>query len=449
MPPKKRASPKRRVRSRSPNKSVPDALSLVTTQQEQNNLDAPLHPEVTPYPTNSPEVTQTQQMPPISDNVGGADKTPPAPPADGTGAVASTNASTTSSAGTGSPSSAADGSVDSAGDCSAGVARSSSSGSDEFALFGEGSSASTSASFRKAREEDPPGISQIPPGFDATNVNAFGSAADGGGGGPVPSGDGGQLQPTAYGQLVHGSGDGLEGLIDHVVRASDSVRAKSSPRTKKRVVKKKVLRRTSGQTGGETALGGLYGGLSPSSPPGAEDAATSPDTSAFSPGFGGGGPSEDEGLAHSPEREKLLQQNAIDTLNLQQRAAKQRFGLPRSPASLQGSGPDEYGSTIGAGYSGPARESDADGAKKVISSPIEWLNGLQTLYGGEFLVMLFVAQHILKGFAGSFVGQPERFLYREYHVAGPRMQVFQGVSSLPWALKPIVGLLSDLVPIGG
>ena len=55
----------------------------------------------------------------------------------------------------------------------------------------------------------------------------------------------------------------------------------------------------------------------------------------------------------------------------------------------------------------------------------------------------------MKGFAGAFASQPERFIYKDYHVTGPRMQIFAGVAGLPWALKPIVGLLSDLCPIGG
>lgn len=54
-----------------------------------------------------------------------------------------------------------------------------------------------------------------------------------------------------------------------------------------------------------------------------------------------------------------------------------------------------------------------------------------------------------KNSPGTFVSQPERFIYKSYHVEGPQVQVYMGVSGLPWAMKPIVGLLSDLVPIGG
>eukprot|EP00391_Amoebophrya_sp_Ameob2_P012265 CAMPEP_0178996536 /NCGR_PEP_ID=MMETSP0795-20121207/8418_1 /TAXON_ID=88552 /ORGANISM="Amoebophrya sp., Strain Ameob2" /LENGTH=680 /DNA_ID=CAMNT_0020688927 /DNA_START=142 /DNA_END=2184 /DNA_ORIENTATION=- len=85
----------------------------------------------------------------------------------------------------------------------------------------------------------------------------------------------------------------------------------------------------------------------------------------------------------------------------------------------------------------------------VLTRPVEWLATLHDLYGFKLLFMLFAAQHLLKGFAGTFVSQPERFIYKSYHVEGPQVQIYMGVSGLPWAMKPIVGLLSDLVPIGG
>lgn len=41
------------------------------------------------------------------------------------------------------------------------------------------------------------------------------------------------------------------------------------------------------------------------------------------------------------------------------------------------------------------------------------------------------------------------FLYKDYHIPGPQMQIYTAVAALPWALKPIIGVLSDLCPIGG
>merc|ERR1719201_2670259 len=41
------------------------------------------------------------------------------------------------------------------------------------------------------------------------------------------------------------------------------------------------------------------------------------------------------------------------------------------------------------------------------------------------------------------------WVFREYGISGPTMQVYSSVASSAWALKPIVGMASDLVPILG
>jgi len=78
-----------------------------------------------------------------------------------------------------------------------------------------------------------------------------------------------------------------------------------------------------------------------------------------------------------------------------------------------------------------------------------WTSDLRRTYGGKLLWMLWAAQHVIKGFAAPFIHQPERFIYRDYHVSGPQLQIFAGVSNLPWALKPMTGMVSDMVPING
>eukprot|EP00933_Yihiella_yeosuensis_P044707 TRINITY_DN39976_c0_g1_i1.p1 TRINITY_DN39976_c0_g1~~TRINITY_DN39976_c0_g1_i1.p1 ORF type:complete len:555 (+),score=86.22 TRINITY_DN39976_c0_g1_i1:89-1753(+) len=74
---------------------------------------------------------------------------------------------------------------------------------------------------------------------------------------------------------------------------------------------------------------------------------------------------------------------------------------------------------------------------------------LGSTFGHKLLVLLFVHQHIQKGFLSSWKGSAVPYLYKEYHVQGPLIQIYGGVAGLPWAMKPIIGLLSDLVPIFG
>jgi len=79
----------------------------------------------------------------------------------------------------------------------------------------------------------------------------------------------------------------------------------------------------------------------------------------------------------------------------------------------------------------------------------EWLEDLCDTFGWKLIVLLHVVQHLLKGFAASLAGQVAPYLYRLYQVPAPQMQIFEGVSGLPWAMKPIFGLFSDIFPIRG
>mmetsp|Transcript_94064 Transcript_94064/g.252400 ORF Transcript_94064/g.252400 Transcript_94064/m.252400 type:complete len:562 (-) Transcript_94064:171-1856(-) len=78
-----------------------------------------------------------------------------------------------------------------------------------------------------------------------------------------------------------------------------------------------------------------------------------------------------------------------------------------------------------------------------------WLSMLNAHFGHELLVMLFFVQHLLKGFVASLSIKATPFLYRSYHLPGPQIQIYGSVSQLPWSMKPIIGLLSDVMPIGG
>jgi len=69
--------------------------------------------------------------------------------------------------------------------------------------------------------------------------------------------------------------------------------------------------------------------------------------------------------------------------------------------------------------------------------------------GYKLLILLFTSQHLIKGFVSAMTGPAMQYLFASYKVAGPRMQVFSSVAALPWAMKPVIGLVSDAFPIMG
>lgn len=78
-----------------------------------------------------------------------------------------------------------------------------------------------------------------------------------------------------------------------------------------------------------------------------------------------------------------------------------------------------------------------------------WLAGLREHYGANLLLLLFASQHVLKGIVCQFQGSAVMWVFREYRLSGPRIQVYASIANSAWALKPIIGLTSDLAPIGG
>lgn len=80
---------------------------------------------------------------------------------------------------------------------------------------------------------------------------------------------------------------------------------------------------------------------------------------------------------------------------------------------------------------------------------VVWLARLNGEYGPRLLLLLFASQHMLKGVVQQFQASSVMWLLREYRISGPQMQVYVSISNSAWALKPIIGMISDLFPVFG
>jgi len=74
---------------------------------------------------------------------------------------------------------------------------------------------------------------------------------------------------------------------------------------------------------------------------------------------------------------------------------------------------------------------------------------LQKEVGYELLVTLFAIEHIMRGFAYELTAASIAYVYAEYNLTASQITIYGGVTSLPWAFKPLVGLVSDMFPICG
>jgi hypothetical protein len=94
------------------------------------------------------------------------------------------------------------------------------------------------------------------------------------------------------------------------------------------------------------------------------------------------------------------------------------------------------------------RRSIVQQANFVVNSLL-WLARLRKEYGHRLLLLLFASQHLLKGVVQQFQTSSVMWLLREYRVNGPQLQVYVSIANSAWALKPLIGMVSDLMPIYG
>lgn len=78
-----------------------------------------------------------------------------------------------------------------------------------------------------------------------------------------------------------------------------------------------------------------------------------------------------------------------------------------------------------------------------------FLTELAHNYGWKFLIALSVCQHLVKGFTNAFSVSGIDFIMRLYSTTGPQIQTYRAFIVLPWGMKPLLGLASDLFPIYG
>lgn len=144
------------------------------------------------------------------------------------------------------------------------------------------------------------------------------------------------------------------------------------------------------------------------------------------PLLGGGGASEFE--KSEPESEPLLL-------------------IPKSSSGASGSHDSEsdWDATVSA-KPVAGRRGREDG---YVVGALKWFGNLERHYGWRLLILLWSSQHLLKGVVNQFQSSAVMWLLQEYNVSGPSMQIYTSIGSAAWALKPLIGVVSDMFPWWG
>lgn len=78
-----------------------------------------------------------------------------------------------------------------------------------------------------------------------------------------------------------------------------------------------------------------------------------------------------------------------------------------------------------------------------------WIINLYNEFGGRFLAMVISIEHIASGVVGTLLWQTTPYLWRSYHVPAQQAAAFLNFAYLPWVSKPVIALLSDVLPVAG
>mmetsp|Transcript_69681 Transcript_69681/g.176152 ORF Transcript_69681/g.176152 Transcript_69681/m.176152 type:complete len:563 (+) Transcript_69681:244-1932(+) len=101
-----------------------------------------------------------------------------------------------------------------------------------------------------------------------------------------------------------------------------------------------------------------------------------------------------------------------------------------------------------------AFEDEEEEPVSLTQNPVQWVRDLSQNYSWRLLAMVICTNHLLKGFVAGggdegLIGKPVEFILGDLGVSAGRLQMLKAAAIAPWALKPVIALLSDAVPIWG
>nr|XP_019707778.1 probable folate-biopterin transporter 2 [Elaeis guineensis] len=83
-------------------------------------------------------------------------------------------------------------------------------------------------------------------------------------------------------------------------------------------------------------------------------------------------------------------------------------------------------------------------------SPVHWFRMLAKEMHWSFVYGIVAVNGISQGLGGAVFRVASDYYWKDVQQAQPSAaQVYQGITSLPWIVKPLWGLLTDILPVAG
>ena len=91
----------------------------------------------------------------------------------------------------------------------------------------------------------------------------------------------------------------------------------------------------------------------------------------------------------------------------------------------------------------------AEKVKKFFSKQNVWISELIEIYGQEFVAILGLEYVLMKGCQNGWLRTLQLPYFKRIGVQAESYQLYRTLGNIPWSLKPLFGLISDLYPLGG
>nr|KAJ0214927.1 hypothetical protein LSAT_V11C300111070 [Lactuca sativa] len=86
----------------------------------------------------------------------------------------------------------------------------------------------------------------------------------------------------------------------------------------------------------------------------------------------------------------------------------------------------------------------------LILQPLQWLKMLSSELNPSFILGIFLVYGLSQGFSASFFKVVTDYYWKDVQKVQPsKVQVFIGLYHIPWVMKPIWGLMTDVFPVMG
>ncbi|RWV88929.1 hypothetical protein GW17_00048949 [Ensete ventricosum] len=83
-------------------------------------------------------------------------------------------------------------------------------------------------------------------------------------------------------------------------------------------------------------------------------------------------------------------------------------------------------------------------------SPLRWFRMLSEEMHWSFVLGVITVYGISQGMGGSISRVATDYYWKDFQMVQPSAaQVYQGITSIPWIVKPLWGLLTDVLPMAG